>query len=139
MSPRKIAPPMANCPFSSKIIAPTQVNSHQRVVGVNWWKLLQLRSKKWFTSKYFLQILTKACRTPFIREHLSPSASWFCYARTQKKAFWGKKLIRKKIQKNFMVNNNNKIIPAWCLREAPGEHTYLPKKSGIFPVKIVRN
>ena len=38
-----------------------------------------------------------------------------------------------------MVNNNNKIIPAWYLREAPGEHTYLPKKSGIFPVKIVRN
>ena len=25
------------------------------------------------------------------------------------------------------------------LREAPGEHTYRPKKTGIFPVKIVRN
>ena len=25
------------------------------------------------------------------------------------------------------------------LQEAPGEHTYLPKKTGIFPVEIVRN
>ena len=25
------------------------------------------------------------------------------------------------------------------LREAPGEHTYLTKKTGIFPVKILRN
>ena len=25
------------------------------------------------------------------------------------------------------------------LREAPGEHTCLPKKTGIFLVKIVRN
>ena len=23
------------------------------------------------------------------------------------------------------------------LREAPGEHTYLPKKTGIFPVKLL--
>ena len=38
-------------------------------------------------------------------------------------------LIRKKIQKSFAVNNN----------KAPGEHTYLPKKTGIFPVKTVRN
>ena len=37
-------------------------------------------------------------------------------------------LIRKKIQKSFAVNN-----------KAPGEHTYLPKKTGIFPVKTVRN
>ena len=49
------------------------------------------------------------------------------------------KLIRKKIQKNFIVNDNHKIIRAWYLREAPGEHTYLPKKSEIFQVKIVRN
>ena len=47
------------------------------------------------------------------------------------------KLIRKKIQKNFILNNNNKIIRAWYLSEALGEHTYLPKKTGIFPVKIV--
>ena len=25
------------------------------------------------------------------------------------------------------------------LREAPGERTYLPKKTEIFPVKVVRN
>ena len=34
-----------------------------------------------------------------------------------------------KIQKNFIVNNNNRIIPAWYLQEVPGEHTYLPKKT----------
>ena len=34
-----------------------------------------------------------------------------------------------KIQKNFIVNNNNRIIHAWYLREVPGEHTYLPKKT----------
>ena len=55
-----------------------------------------------------------------------------------KKIFW-EKLIRKKIQKNLIENNNNKIIRAWYLREAPGEHTYLPKKTGIALVKTVRN
>ena len=55
----------------------------------------------------------------------------------RKKTFW-KKLIRKKIQKNLIENNNNKIIRAWYLREAPGEHTYLPKKTGIFRLKIVK-
>ena len=38
------------------------------------------------------------------------------------------KLIREKIQKNFLVNNNNKIIRAWNLREDPGDHIYLTKK-----------
>ena len=40
---------------------------------------------KWFTSIYFLQILTKPCRTPLIREKLLLNAFWFSYARTQKK------------------------------------------------------
>ena len=39
------------------------------------------------------------------------------------------------MQKKFLVNNSNKIIRTRYLWEAPGEHTYLPKKSGIFPVK----
>ena len=43
------------------------------------------------------------------------------------------------MQKNFIVNNNNGIIRAWYLREVPEEHTYLPKKTGIFSVKIIRN
>ena len=39
-----------------------------------------------------------------------------------------------------MIINNDAYIPILpYLREAPGEHTYLPKKTGIFPVKIVRN
>ena len=46
------------------------------------------------------------------------------------------KMIWKKIQLNFTVNNNNKIVLVWYLREAPREHTYLPKKTGIFPLKI---
>ena len=130
-----------NCPlttkFPSKIIAHTQANSPQRVLRVNWGKLvyeycnirvLQLRSKNRFTSIYFLQILTKPCRiTPLIREHFSLNASWFSSARTQK------------IQKNFIVINNNEIIGARYLREAHEEHTYLPNKTRIFPVKIIRN
>ena len=48
------------------------------------------------------------------------------------------KLIQKKIQKKC-TGNNDKIIHAWYLQEAPGKHTYLPKKTGIFPVKTVRN
>ena len=35
--------------------------------------------------------------------------------------------------------NNNKTTYAKYLQEAPREHTYLPKKPGIFPLKIVRN
>ena len=81
----------------------------------SYFSRLQLRSKKWFTSVYFLQILTKPRRTPLIREHLSLNASWFSYERTQKKYNFLEKLIRKKIQKNFIVNNNNKIIRAWYL------------------------
>ena len=84
-------------------------------------RVLQLRSKKWFASIYFLQILNKLCRTPLIREHLSLNASWFSYARTQKEntIFW-KNWFEKKKQKNFIVNNNKKIIRAWYLRQAPG-------------------
>ena len=36
-------------------------------------------------------------------------------------------------------NNSNVYISILHLREAPGGHTYLPKKTGIFPVKILRN
>ena len=36
--------------------------------------------------------------------------------------------------------NNGAYIPILpYLWEAPGEQSYLPKKAGIFPVKIVRN
>ena len=81
-------------------------------------------------------ILTKPCRTPLIRECLSLNVSLFSSARTQKYYIFLEKLIRKKIQKNFIVNNNNRINRAWYLRQVPGEHTYLPGKTGIFYVKI---
>ena len=136
MPPRKISPwtiapednwPLENCPlnikFPPKIIAPTQVNSPQRVLRVNWGKLCIVdeyylpiilpKVKKWFTSMYFLQILTKPCRTTFIRERFSLYASWFSYARTQKQYYFFEKLIRK-MQNNFIVNNN-KIIRVWYL------------------------
>ena len=104
LPPRKTDPP-ENCPltkkFPWKITNPTQANSPQRVLRVNWGKLciiyqyyniqvLQHRSKKWFTSINFLQILTKPCRITLIREHLLLNASWFSYARTQKIQFFGK-------------------------------------------------
>ena len=58
-------------------------------------------------------------------------------AKKKKKKKRGK-LIQKKIQKKC-TGNNDKIIHAWYLQEAPGKPTYLPKKTGIFPVKTVRN
>ena len=143
-----------NCPltikFSLKIVAPTQANSPQRVLRVNWGKLcivyehynipvLQLKSKNRFASIYFLQILTKPCRTPLIIEHLSVNASWFSSARTQKKYNFLEKLLQKKLQTNFIVNNNNRTIRAWYLREIPGEHTYFPKKTEILLIKMIRN
>ena len=88
------------------------IKSHSTKI---YFSRLQLRSKKWFTAVYFLQILTKPRRTPLIRGHLSLNASWFSYEQTQKKYNFLEKLIRKKIQKNFIVNNNNKIIRAWYL------------------------
>ena len=39
----------------------------------------------------------------------------------------------------MIINNDVYIAILPYLREAPGDHTYLPKKTGIFPVKIVRN
>ena len=59
----------------------------------------------------------------------------------RKKIPFLEKLIQKKMQKSFIVNNNNnnKIIRAWYLRETLGEHTYFSKKTGIFPVKVVKN
>ena len=42
--------------------------------------------------------------------------------------------------KIIMIINNDAFIPIPSyIRETPGEHTYLPKKTRIFPVKIVRN
>ena len=38
-----------------------------------------------------------------------------------------------------MINNNAYILILPYLRQAPGEHAYLAKKTGILPVKIVRN
>ena len=35
------------------------------------------------------------------------------------------------------ANNDNEIVRAWYLQVAPGEHTYLPKKTRTFPVKIL--
>ena len=99
-------------------------------------KIISPDSEERFISLYFLQILTKPCRTPLIREHLSLNASWFSYARTQKKLqLFGKF----DSEKYFIVNNNNKIIREWYLREVLGEHTYLPKKTRSLPVKIFRN
>ena len=113
LPPRENVPP-ENCSlttkFPSKIFASTQANSPQRVLRVNWGKLcivydyvntrvLQLRSKNRFTSIYFLQILTKPCRKPLIRKHFSLNASWFSFAKTQKKKKNCEKLIRKKYQK----------------------------------------
>ena len=71
---------------------------------------MQIRSKKWFTSIYFLQILTKPWRTPLVGEHFSLNASWFSYARTQKK----KEKVGGKIysEKKIIANNNIKIFRA---------------------------
>ena len=42
--------------------------------------------------------------------------------------------------KIIMIINNDAYIPILpYLRKAPAEQTYLPKKTGIFPIKIVRN
>ena len=94
-----------NYPHSSKF--------PQRVLQVNWGKLyvayeyynirvLELRSKKWFTTIYFSQILTKPCRTPFTREHFSLNASWFSYTWTQKNTIFWKNWFRKKYKKYFI-------------------------------------
>ena len=91
-----------NCPHSSKF--------RQRVLRVNWGKLsivyeyyniwvLQLSSKKGFTSIYLLQILTKPCGTPLIRKHLSLNASRFSYARTNKNTIFWKSWFGKKYKK----------------------------------------
>ena len=66
-------------------------------------------------------------------------AADFLTPERKKKNNYSEKLIPKKIQKTFIVNNDNKIICARYLREAPAKHTYLPKKIAVFPLKIVRN
>ena len=74
--------PENNCPHSSKFLPKSTTSelkktalSTSTIIKESFYRRLQLRSKKWFTSIYFLQILTKPCRTPFIREHLSLNAS----------------------------------------------------------------
>ena len=125
-TPSLIAP-QENCPltikFSSKIVAPTQATSPQRVLEYPKWteenyglstntiikeslyrKLffkMQIRNKKLFTFIYFSQILTKPCKTQLIREQLSLYASWFSYSRTQKNTILWKKWFGKKIQKKL--------------------------------------
>ena len=85
--------------FPPKITAPFPANSPQRVLRVKWGNYALSTSttikesfyqklffsQKWFISIYFLQILTKPCRTPLKREQFSLNTSWFPYARTQKK------------------------------------------------------
>ena len=100
--------PPENCPLT--IIGPTQANSPKRVLRVKWVKIcivyeyydirvLQLRSKNRFTSIYFLQILTKPCRAPLIREQLSLNASWFSSAIKQKNTIFWKNWFGKKFKK----------------------------------------
>ena len=114
ITPGKLPPhykisPENNCPRLSKF--PSKSNTSElrktmhclRVLYLknhstkSYFSRLQLTSKKWFTSIYFLQILTKPCIAPFLREHLSLNASWFSYPRTQQKdkIFW-KNWFRKK-------------------------------------------
>ena len=144
LPPRKIAReencPPENCPltvkFPPKIIAPAQTNSPQKVLRVNLGRLCivcnyyclwlknhstkkyfsrrQIRIKKWFTSIYLLKILNKSARSSLIREHLSLNASWFSYARTEKKCFFWK-IYSEENTANFIVNNSNKIIHIWYL------------------------
>ena len=132
--------PPENCSltvkFPRKIIAPAQTNFPQKVLRVNLGRLCivcnysclwlknhstkkyfsrrQIRIKKWFTSIYLLKILNKSARSSHIREHLSLNASWFSYARTQKKFFFWN-IYSEKNTKNFIVNNSNKIIHIWYL------------------------
>ena len=133
--PRMIAPeenyPWENCPphhkFSPKINSPhsskfpskstTRVNlANLCIVYEHYclWLKNHSRIKKWFTSIYLLQILTRPCRTSLIREHLSPNAPWFSYSRMQNYTFLKKKKIEK--EKNTCKNtNNDKIICIWYL------------------------
>ena len=59
-------------------------------------------------------------------------------ARKKKIQFFGKIYSEENTKK--LIGINNRIIRASrYLRDVPGEHTYLPKKTGIFSVKINRN
>ena len=55
-----------------------------------------------------------------------------------KMQFFGK-IDSEKNTKNFTAKYNNKTIRPWYLQEATAEHIYLPKKTGIFPLRFVRN
>ena len=125
IAPGKLPPhhkiyPKNNCPNSSNFFSKSTMSELRKTMDClqnhstkSYFSRLQI--KKLFTSMYFLQILTKPWRKPLIRKHLSVNASWFSYARTQKIRFFRKTDSEKKIQKNFIVNNNNKIIRVWYL------------------------
>ena len=93
MGSRKIAPE-DNCPHSSKFSSKSVMSELRKTMHClrvlsfknhsikSYFPRLKLKSKKWFTSIYFLQILTKPCRTPLIRENPSVNAFWFSNART---------------------------------------------------------
>ena len=132
-----------NCTHSRKFPSTSATSELRKTM--NWRTLyyniqvLQLTSYLLQLPYFFLQILTKPSRTLFIRAHLSLNASLFSPVRTQRNAIFWKNWLGKKIQKYFIVNKNMRIIRAWYLRELHGAHTYLPKKTGILLLKIIRN
>ena len=133
IAPRKIA--LENCPltikFLLKIIAPTQVNSPQRVLRMNWGKLciVHYALSRVIITKVIFQVCNLGVKldwlsyvftdvnqnlqnmtykiTPFAKRLL------IFLRQSAKKFSFSEKLIRKKIQKNFIVNNHNKVILPW--------------------------
>ena len=84
LSPRKFGaeklPPPLTIKFPSKIIAPTHKFPPKSTTSelrktMHCLRVMQFRSKKLFASIYFIQILTKSCRKPLTREHISLNAS----------------------------------------------------------------
>ena len=97
LPPMKIAPgkllprykvyPLNNHPHSNKLPSKRTTSEPRKTMHClrvlllknhstkSYFSRLQLRSKKWFTSAYFLQVLTKPRRTPVIRGHLSLNVS----------------------------------------------------------------
>ena len=117
--PHRKFSPKINSPHSSKFPSKstTRVNLANLCIVYEHYCLRLMnhsRIKKWFTSIYLLQILTRPCRTSLIREHLSPNAPWFSYSRMQNYTFLKKKKIE--LEKNTCKNtNNDKIICIWYL------------------------
>ena len=125
---RKFAPPPTTIKFPTKIIFPTQANSLQNVLRVNWGKLCvvyEYYNQRITLSKFIfqgcnlrLQILTKPLKNTTKKR--TPSTKYlliFLHQNAKKRKQFLKKLIWTKIQKNFIVNNNNnnKMTLAWCL------------------------